>query len=148
MSVRNRYNLRRTLTFRFFFLMLGLVSCDGEKFAKGIFWGMNKIAGEGFIPSSEIISLGEFSNAEVVVSKNYINGKRENQIELRLYDGKSENLLYNEENLARKCVEVYANGFSKIGDYDTIKILFIQTDPQNPENFAMSEYLFLVEDFL
>ena len=111
-------------------------------------WGFNKMAGEGYFPSNEILALGEFEGAEVMVSKIYADGQNESTIELRLHNGKSPALRFSEESIARKCAELYARGYSKIEDYKTIKISFIQTDPFNPENFAVSEYNFEVKDLL
>lgn len=111
-------------------------------------WGFNKMAGEGYFPSQEILALGEFEGAEVIVSKINKNGENENNLELRLHNGKSQTLRLSEENTARKCAEIYAKGYSKINEYKTIKISFIQTDPFNPENFAVSEYSFEVKDLL
>ena len=50
--------------------------------------------------------------------------------------------------LPRKCAELYATGYSKIDDYKSIKISFIQTGPFNSENFAVSEYNFDVKDLM
>ena len=109
---------------------------------------MKKFTGEGFIPSAEILALGEFQWSEVQISKNQIDGISENQIELRFFNGKSESLRYNEENVARTCAELYAVGFSNIREYETIKIVFVQIDPINSENIAMSEYPFQVADLI
>lgn len=111
-------------------------------------WGFNKMAGEGYFPSQEILTLGEFEGAEVLVSKINNNGENESTLELRLHNGKSQALRLSEENTARKCAEIYAAGYSKINDYKTIKISFIQTDPFNSDNFAVSEYHFDVKDLL
>jgi hypothetical protein len=131
-----------------FFLSFSLTSCDGEKVMKAMLWGFNKMAGEGYFPSPEILALGEFEGAEVLVSKIIENGENESTIELKFHNGKSPSLRYSEENTARKCAELYAQGYSKINDYKTIKISFIQTDPFNSENFAVSEYSFEVKDLL
>ncbi len=140
--------MKKSIPYLILFLSLSFVSCDGEDIVKGLFWGINKMTGEGFLPSTELLALGQFARTEINISKNTINGKKENTIELRLYNGKSEDVIYNEENTARKCAELYAEGFSKIAEYEIIKILFIQTDPFNPENVAISEYIFQVNDFL
>jgi len=123
-------------------------SCDGESVMKGMFWGFNKMMGEGYLPSPEIIELGAFEKAEVNISKTTSDGENENFIEIRLFDGKSEALAFNEENTARRCAEIYAEGYSKIKDFETIKILFVQSDPFNQENLAMTTYIFRVQDFL
>jgi hypothetical protein len=129
-------------------LTFSFTSCDGEKVMKTMLWGFNKMAGEGYFPSNEIIALGEFEGAEVQVSKIYADGQNESTIELRLHNGKTPALRFSEENVARRCAELYAEGYSKINDYKTIKISFIQTDPFNAENFAVSEYSFEVRDLL
>jgi tRNA G10 N-methylase Trm11 len=123
-------------------------SCDGEAVMKGMMWGFNKIVGEGYIPSAEIMALGEFESVEVNVSQEYINGENQGTIDLRLFNGKSAEMRLSEENVARKCAELYSQGYSKIEDYKTIKISFIQTDPFNTENYAISEYTFEVKDLL
>jgi hypothetical protein len=129
-------------------LSISSTSCDGEKVMKTMLWGFDKMAGEGYFPSPEILALGEFEGAEVMVSKIIQNGENNSTLELRLHNGKSPALRYSEENTARKCAELYAQGYSKINDYETIKISFIQTDPFNTENFAVSEYSFEVKDLL
>jgi hypothetical protein len=133
-----------------FLLLLSIssTSCDGEKVMKTMLWGFDKMAGEGYFPSPEILALGEFEGAEVMVSKIIQNGENNSTLELRLHNGKSPALRYSEDNTARKCAELYAQGYSKINDYETIKISFIQTDPFNTENFAVSEYSFEVKDLL
>jgi hypothetical protein len=132
----------------FMLLAFSFTSCDGEKVMKTMLWGFNKMAGEGYFPSNEILALGEFEGAEVQVSKIYADGQNESTIEIRLHNGKSPELRFSEENIARKCAELYTLGYSKIKDYKTIKISFIQTDPYNIENFAVSEYSFDVGDLL
>lgn len=129
-------------------LSISLTSCDGEKAMKAMLWGFNKMAGEGHFPSQEILALGEFEGAEVLVSKIINNGENESTLELRLHNGKSPAMRLSEENTARKCAELYAMGYSKISDYKTLNISFIQTDPFNTENFAVSEYSFEVKDLL
>ncbi|WP_373495350.1 hypothetical protein [Aquiflexum sp.] len=130
------------------FLSFSLTSCDGEKVMKAMLWGFNRMVGEGYFPSDEILALGEFEGAEVLVSKTVENGENKSTLELRLHNGKNPALRFSEENTARKCAELYAVGYSKINDYKTIKISFIQTDPFNAENFAVSEYSFEVKDLL
>ena len=129
-------------------LFLGSCACDGETMVKGMMWGFSKIAGEGYIPSGEIMALGEFESVEVNVTQEYIDGESQGTIDLRLFNGKSAEMRYSEENVARKCAELYSQGYSKIEDYKTIKITFIQTDPLNAENYAISEYTFEVKDLL
>ncbi|MDO9552329.1 hypothetical protein [Rhodonellum sp.] len=130
-----------SLTFLFF-------SCDGESVMKGMFWGFNKMMGDGIMPSPEILELGAFERAEVNISKTTADGENENFIEVRLFNGKSEALAFNQENTARMCAEIYAKGYSKIEDFDTINILFVQSDPFDQENVAMTSYIFRVQDIL
>jgi hypothetical protein len=134
-----------------FLLFLGSLSscaCDGEKVIRGMMWGMNKLAGEGYFPSNEILALGDFESVEVNMTQSYQNGESMAEVELSLINGKGNELQFNQENLARKCAILYAHGYSKIEDYKTVKIKFIQTDPFNPDNLAISEYSFEVEDLL
>lgn len=142
--------MRRFITIYLFTISLVIASCscDGETVMKGMMWGFNKIAGEGYIPSAEIMALGEFESVEVNVSQEYINGENQGTIDLRLFNGKSAEMRFSEENVARKCAELYSQGYSKIEDYKTIKISFIQTDPFNAENYAISEYTFEIKDLL
>lgn len=136
------------------FLFLSLVflssscACDGENVMKAMLWGMNKFAGEGYFPSAELLALGEFERVEVNMHQSRQNGVSLAQVELRLINGKGHAMHQSEENLARKCAELYAEGYSKIMEYDEVKIVFIQTDPFNPNNMAMSEYSFRVEDLI
>lgn len=130
---------------------MGLFSscaCDGENLMKAMFWGMNKLAGDGYFPSAEVLALGEFEQVEINMSKSHLDGQTTSQVELRLINGKGHSMHQSEENLARKCAELYAEGYSKIMEYDEVKIVFIQTDPFNPNNMAMSEYIFRVEDLI
>jgi formylmethanofuran dehydrogenase subunit E len=139
------------LRFSIFLLFLGSMSscaCDGEQIIRGMMWGMNKLAGEGYFPSNEILALGDFEGVEVNMTQNYHNGDSKAEVELSLINGKGHELQYNQENLARKCAILYAHGYSKIEDYNSVKIKFIQTDPFNPDNLAISEYSFGVEDLL
>lgn len=142
--------MRRFIPIYFFTisLVISSCSCDGETVMKGMMWGFSKITGEGYIPSAEIMALGEFERAEVNVSQEYINGENQGTIDLRFFNGKSAEIRFSEENVARKCAELYAQGYSKIEDYKTIKITFVQTDPVNAENYAISEYTFEVKDLL
>ncbi len=109
---------------------------------------MSKLAGEGYFPSSEIMALGNFEHVEVSMQKSYLDGERKNEVSLRLINGRGPQLHVGEEILARKAAEMYAEGYSKIDEYDFINIIFIQTDPNNPDNLAMSEYSFRVEDLI
>ncbi|AFL84174.1 hypothetical protein Belba_1563 [Belliella baltica DSM 15883] len=130
------------------FLVFSLSSCDVEDVFKVFKWSVDSFIGEGFLPSEEIIALGAFQRTEVNVQQKTENGESAGTIELKLYNGNSEALRLNEEGTARKCAELYAEGFSKIEDYQKIMIYFIQTDPNNPDNIAITEYAFEVKDFL
>ncbi|MCH7413522.1 hypothetical protein MM213_08505 [Belliella sp. R4-6] len=123
-------------------------SCDSELALKRFVWGMNKMMGEGFFPSSEILALGEFESSEVNVKKETVNGESSGLIEIRLYNGKSEAFVRNQESVARECAALYVEGFSKVSDYQNIIIYFVQTDPMNMENVAINEYQFEIKDFL
>lgn len=131
-----------------FCLVFSLSSCDVEDIFKGLKWGMDNFIGEGFLPSDEIVALGAFQRTEVNLQQKTENGEASGTIELKLYNGYSEALRLNEEGTARKCAELYAEGFSKIEDYQKIMIYLIQTDPFNPDNIAITEYVFEVKDFL
>lgn len=130
-----------------FCLVFSLSSCDVEDVFKGIKWSMDNFIGEGFLPSDEIIALGDFQRTEVNLQQHTENGEAAGTIELKLYNGKSEALRFNEEGTARKCAEIYVEGFSKIRDYQKIVIYLIQTDPFNPDNIAITDYVFDVKDF-
>jgi hypothetical protein len=123
-------------------------ACDGEKVMKAMFWGMNKLAGDGYFPPEELLALGDFERVEVNMYRSNQNGVSHAEVELRLINGKRHAMHQSEENLARKCAELYAKSYSKIMEYDEVKIVFIQTDPFNPNNMAMSEYSFRVEDLI
>lgn len=129
-------------------LVFSLSSCDVEDVFKGLKWGMDNFIGDGFLPSDEIVALGAFQRTEVNLQQKTENGEAAGTIELKLYNGNSEALRFNEEGTARKCAELYAEGFSKIEDYQKIMIYLIQTDPFNPDNIAITEYVFEVKDFL
>lgn len=138
---------RISILYLMFFAVL-LTSCDSELALKRLVWGMNKMMGDGFFPSSEILALGEFESTEVNVKSETVNGESSGLIEIKLYNGKSEAFLRNQESVARECAELYVKGFSKIADYQNIIIYFVQTDPMNMENVAINEYQFEVKDFL
>lgn len=129
-------------------LWLSSCACDGETLLKTMMWSMNKLAGDGYFPSSEIMAIGNFERVEVNMQKSFHDGVRYNEVELRLINGRGPQLHVGEEIIARKVAEIYAVEFSKINEYDAVKITFIQTDPFNPDNLAMSEYHFRVEDLI
>jgi len=128
--------------------LLSSCSCVVENSFKGLVWGFQQLAGDGYFPSPEILSLGNFERVEVSMAKVFEDGVSNNEIQLRFINGQGKNLHDSEELLARKCAEAYAEEFSKIHEYDRIKIMFIQTDPFQQDNFAMSEYTFEVKDLI
>jgi hypothetical protein len=92
--------------------------------------------------------LGGFEHVEVAVNHTMVDGEDQSTIELKLYNGRSQEFLENEANIARKCAELYAANYSRISEFKTIDILFIKIDPLNAENYTISEYNFEVNDLL
>ncbi|WP_009032854.1 hypothetical protein [Indibacter alkaliphilus] len=123
-------------------------SCEPESLIKGAMWGFNKMVGEGYFPSDEILEFGDFERVEVNMNRSKVNGENKSFVELRFYNGQNPALQYNQENIALRCAELYAKEYSKIKSYQEIQIVFIQSDPVNPDNFAMNEYNFEVKDLL
>lgn len=119
-------------------------SCEPEQIAHYAFKGMEMMMGEGFMPSEEIRALGDFQDMNVALQQSSETGSA---IVLKLANGDPRLLGSQREILARKCAELYLNGFKKGREYDTIQVQFIQTDPRNPENVAIEEYEFQVKDF-
>lgn len=109
---------------------------------------MESMMGKGFLPSDEIRLLGDFQGMNVNLSNSTVNGENNSTIFLRLENGDPLKLGNQPELLARKCAEIYLRDFEKAEDYNEITVQFIQTDPMNPENFAMQEYIFDTNDFL
>ncbi|MCS5490538.1 hypothetical protein [Algoriphagus limi] len=129
-----------------FFSVFGLFSscaCNPEDLIKVAFTGIEAIIGDGFIPSDEIRALGEFENMQV----NLTNTPTEKIIILRLENGDPKKLSNQPEILARKCAEIYLRDFDNAQEYDQIIIQFVQTDPYQPENYAIQEHEFQVSDF-
>lgn len=139
---------------RIFITLFGLAtllqscSCEPENLAKGIFWGFNKIAGEGYFPSPELIALGGFENVEVAVNRSFVDGEDQSTIQLKLYNGRSREFIENEANVARKCAELYAARYSRIKGFKKLDIQFVKVDPINTENYTIEEYNFAVSDLL
>jgi hypothetical protein len=129
-------------------LWISLSACDGETIFKGMMWGMQQLAGEGYLPSAEILAIGAFEGAEVAMSQAFEEGTSQSFIELRLYNGKSRQLLLDEENTARKCAEMYVSTFSKSKKYEEIKIILLFQDPANSENYTLREYVFPISDLI
>ena len=126
---------------------LASCSCQPEDLAKLAFSGMENLMGEGFMPSEEIRALGRFQGMSVNLSQSNVDGSVESIIFLRLENGDPVILGNQPEILARKCAEMYLKDFEKSVDYQKITIQFIQSDPANPENVAMQEYIFDISDF-
>lgn len=122
-------------------------SCEPEDLARLAFSGMQNLMGEGFMPSEEIRALGRFQGMSVNLSQSTVNNVVESTIFLRLENGDPGILGNQPEILARKCAEIYLRDFEKSVDYQKITIQFIQSDPSNPENIAMQEYIFEIKDF-
>ncbi|WP_268035132.1 hypothetical protein [Algoriphagus sp. PAP.12] len=123
-------------------------SCNPEKIASLAMKGMESMMGEGFLPSDEIRALGGFQNVSVNLNKSSTEDSESATIFLKLQNGDPLVLGNQPEVLARKCAEIYVRDFENASDYQQITVQFIQSDPQNPDNFAMQEYEFQVEDLL
>ena len=108
---------------------------------------MEAMMGKGFMPSEEIRMLGKFQGMNVNLSKSTENDSNTSTIFLKLENGDPLILGNQPEVLARKCAELYLRDFEKAEEYQQITVQFIQTDPTNPENVAMQEYLFDTKDF-
>lgn len=108
---------------------------------------MEAMMGKGFMPSEEIRMLGKFQGMNVNLSKSTSNDTTTSTIYLKLENGDPLILGNQPEILARKCAELYLQDFENAGDYQQITVQFIQTDPNNPENVAMQEYMFDTKDF-
>jgi hypothetical protein len=119
-------------------------ACEPEQIARFAFQGMEAMLGNGFLPSEEIRALGNFQGVNVGFHQSSMDGKR---ILLKLENGDPVLLAGPREILARKCAELYLRDFENSGNYEQIVIQFIQSDPQNPENIALEEYIFQIADF-
>ncbi len=138
---------KRTLLLFAFSALLGSCACDPEDIAQSAMWGLEKMMGEGFMPSEEIKALGKFQGVSVNLSQSTADDVTESTIFLKLENGDPLILGNQPEVLARKCAELYIRDFQDARAYSLITIQFIQTDPQNPENYAMQEYTFETKDF-
>lgn len=123
-------------------------ACDPERMVRGMMWGFNKMVGEGYFPSDEILEFGDFERVEVNMNQQRIDGEDKSFIELRFYNGKNPALQYQQENIAFRCAELYARDYSKIKNYDQVIVFFIFSDPVNPENYAINEYSFEIAELL
>jgi len=131
----------------FFLATISSCSCNPEKIAKFAFKGMEAMMGKGFMPSEEIRMLGKFQGMNVNLSTSTSNETTTSTIYLKLENGDPLILGNQPAVLARKCAELYLRDFENAPDYQQITIQFIQTDPNNPENVAMQEYMFETKDF-
>jgi len=122
-------------------------ACQPEDMLEFAFSGMESLIGEGFLPSDEILALGDFQGMSIQIGQTSEDGVEESVIFLRLENGDPDKLSGQREVLARKCAELYLRDFEKSQDYQKITIQFIQTDPQDAQNVAMEEYTFDVSDF-
>lgn len=137
----------RILIFLFLLTAISSCSCNPENIAKFAFKGMETMMGKGFMPSEEIRMLGKFQGMNVNLSKTTSGESSESTIFLKLENGDPLILGNQPEVLARKCAELYLRDFEKAEEYQQITVQFIQTDPTNPENVAMQEYIFDTTDF-
>lgn len=122
-------------------------SCEPEDIASFAFKGMETFMGAGFMPSEEIRAAGRFEGMSVNLSQSTVDGEEESTIFLKLENGDPVVLGNQPEVLARKCAELYLRDFEKSHEYQKITVQFIQSDPSNPENVAMQEYIFDTKDF-
>jgi len=137
--------IKKLLVYSLF--ILSSCSCNPENIARFAFKGMEAMMGEGFMPSEEIRMLGKFQGMNVNLSKSTSNDTTISTIYLKLENGDPLVLGNQPEILARKCAELYLRDFEKATEYQQITVQFIQTDPNNPENVAMQEYMFDTKDF-
>ncbi|RAI89972.1 hypothetical protein [Algoriphagus yeomjeoni] len=137
----------RILIVLFLLVTFSSCSCNPENIAKFAFKGMEAMMGEGFMPSEEIRRLGNFQGMNVNLSKSTTDDETISTIFLKLQNGDPLILGNQPEVLARKCAELYLRDFENAEDYQQITVQFIQTDPTNPENVAMQEYMFDTKDF-
>ena len=140
-------NILRIGLLFFSFHLLNSCSCDPESLAEKAMWGLEKMMGEGFMPSEEIRALGNFKGMNVNLSLKETENGSESIIFLKLENGDPFLLGEQPDLLARKCAEIYIRDFQKSNEYELITVQFIQNDPLNPENFAMKEYTFNTIDF-
>lgn len=130
-----------------FSLLFYSCACDPEDIAQSAMWGVEKMMGEGFMPSEEIRALGKFEGVSVNLSQSTTDDVTESTIFLKLENGDPLILGNQPEVLARKCAELYLRDFQNARAYTLITVQFVQTDPRNPENYAMQEYTFETKDF-
>ena len=133
----------KAITYLMAIFLLGGCACEPESLIQVAMKGMGMMVGDGFLPSQEITALGNFQNVSVSIEKMNDQG----EIFLKLQNGDPLRIGDRPEVLARKCAEIYLRDFENATDYQQITVQFIQSDPQNPDNFAMQEYVFEVSDF-
>jgi hypothetical protein len=134
----------QAITFLMAIFFLSSCSCQPEDILKIAFKRMEKMVGDGFVPSDEIRALGDFQGTSVNLKRT----NDESIIILKLENGDPKLLGEYPEVLARKCAEIYLRDFENSENYEKIVVQFIQTDPFNPDNFAMQEHEFQTKDFL
>lgn len=139
--------MKRHFLLGFLCLLFYSCACDPEDVAQSAMWGLEKMMGEGFMPSEEIRALGKFEGVSVNLSQSTTNEETESTIFLKLENGDPLILGNQPEVLARKCAELYIRDFQDARAYSLITVQFVQTDPRNPENYAMQEYTFETKDF-
>ena len=139
--------MKRHFLLGFLSLLFYSCACDPEDVAQSAMWGLEKMMGEGFMPSEEIRSLGKFEGVSVNLSQSTTNEETESTIFLKLENGDPLILGNQPEVLARKCAELYIRDFQDARAYSVITVQFVQTDPRNPENYAMQDYTFETIDF-
>lgn len=125
------------------YLFLPSCSCQPEEILRAAFNGMEKVIGEGFLPSDEIRALGDFQSVTVSLERT----SNESIIVLSLENGDPKIIKEYPELIARKCAETYLRDFKNSSNYEKINVRFIQKDPLNQNNFAMQEYMFQTKDF-
>ncbi|NVJ86923.1 MAG: hypothetical protein HWE15_11495 [Algoriphagus sp.] len=135
--------LRYPLIALVFLSFFSSCSCEPEDLVRYAFKGIEKMMGEGFLPSEEIRALGDFESTSVNLQRT----NDESIIILRLENGDPKILSNQPEILARKCAEIYLSDFKNAHNYEKIIVQFVQTDPINPENFALQEHEFETKDF-
>jgi hypothetical protein len=142
-----QYIMRHRLAILGLILSLTSCSCEPEDIARLAFSGMESMMGKGFMPTEEIRAMGGFQGMSVNLSQSSFEGVVEQTIFLKLENGDPTLLGNQPEILARKCAELYLRDFENAAEYQKITVQFFQTDPSDPRNTAMQEYIFDVADF-
>ncbi|MFC3415959.1 hypothetical protein [Algoriphagus hitonicola] len=135
--------LLKAFTFLMAIFLFGGCACEPESIIRLAMKGMDMMVGDGFLPSQELIALGDFQHVSVSIQKTNDQG----EVFLKLENGDPTLIGDRPEVLARKCAEIYLRDFENAADYQQITVQFLQSDPQNSDNFAMQEYSFEISDF-